>query len=329
MTSLTTESNAECKTQETENFTFGQYQLTDPEGKKKTGAANITVSISDDVYVPMYTENRIPKGIYDDFGGHNQPPRWPENNLTEMVCKDGLEMEVPVVYNDKRENITSLAVDTAVNWQRNKIKKIREDINKLADLDDEKSVKKMISLQKDISKMNDGSWTEIISEFFENTHKYKGREYIGCITREAANKGEDILECGKRCTKEEIKIEFPNPQLIGYCGRPKKGVISRVTAIFVTFLGDGKALEKELNSNQNSPKTMDFDKIGISTEYYETRKVTMVSAKTALQELKKYANKNQKRDLSRWGQKEMLDVCLYLLKENKIITQEQFDKIYN
>lgn len=313
----------------TEIQSFGQYQLTDSKGKKKTGAANITVSISDNVYIPMYTENRIPKGIYDDFGGHNQPPRWPANDITEIVCKDGLEMEVPIVYNDKRENITSLAVDTAVNWQKNKIRKVREDIIELACLNDEKSVKKMISLQKDLSEMNDGSWTEIISEFIENTHKYKEREYIGCITREVANKGEDMLECGKRCTKEELRVEFPDPKLLGYCGRPKNGENSRVTAIFVTFLGDGKPFEKQLNSNQNSPKTMDFDKIGISTEYYETRKVTMVSAKTALQEIKKYANKNQKRDLSRWGQKDMLEMCLYLLKENKIITQEQFNNIYN
>ena len=96
----------------------------------------------------MYIENRIPEGKHDDFKGHNQPPRWPTNDITEMVCKDGMEMEVPVVYNDKRENITSLAVDTAVNWQKNKIKKAREEINKLADLDDEKSAQKKISLQK-------------------------------------------------------------------------------------------------------------------------------------------------------------------------------------
>jgi len=222
-----------------------------------------------------------------------------------------------------------LAVDTAVNWQRNKIRKVREELNKLADLDDEKTAKKKISIQKDLLDMNDGSWTEIISEFIENTQKYNGREYIGCITREAANKGENMLECGKRCTKEELRVEFPNPQLLGYCERPKKGEISRVTAIFVTFLGDGKPLEKQLNSNHNSPKTMDFDKIGISTEYYETRKVTMVSAKTALQVLEKYAKENQKRDLSRWGQKEMLEMCLYLLKEKKIIRHELFDKIYN
>ena len=278
---------------------FGQYSITDPSGTLISGAANITVSVSDDVYIPLYTENRIPKGGEDDFGGHNQPPRWPENKETESVLKDGIEMKVPIVYDDNGNNVTIVAVDAAIKWQKSKI--VGES----------------------------RPWNEIIYEFIANTEKYKGREYIGCVTREAREGGEDLLDCGKRCTKEEIRVDFPNLITLGYCGRPRKGKISRTTALFATFLGEGTALDKELKSNHNSPKSMGFDKIGISIEYYETRKVGMMSARRALEELDKYEKENIGRDLSRWGQKEMTKMCLYLLKEKKIITQQHWDNIFN
>ena len=51
MSSLVNQFIAECesKMQELDKNTFGQYQITNLKGIKKTGAANITVSISDDV----------------------------------------------------------------------------------------------------------------------------------------------------------------------------------------------------------------------------------------------------------------------------------------
>ncbi len=280
---------------------WGKYKIA-PKEAKFTGAAVLVYRYNSEnqLEICWLKENRIPKGADDDFRGFNQPPRWPKSEV--MVNVPGVTTLVPQVLDDNGDDITVQAVDTAFEWYTKQHMKRPEKIPLR-----EKSL--------------------VIQDFIKNTDKFEGREYELGMAREAAKDGEKSIDCAERALREEFGFVTHLDCLdnVGRCGRPSRdGEITRATDIYVCNSLYTSSIRGGLQSNFNSPKSMSFEKIGVSVDFYEVQEKKFMKANDLVNTLAKYKKENQGCDLSRWGALDMLLLTLHLMKTKEVITESEY-----
>ena len=280
---------------------WGKYKIA-PKEAKFTGAAVLVYRYNSDnqLEICWLKENRIPKGDHDDFRGFNQPPRWPKSEV--MVNVSGVTTLVPQVLDDYGNDITIQSVDTAFEWYEKQHMKKPDKIPER-----EKSL--------------------VIQDFIKNTDKFEGREYELGMAREAAKDGEKSIDCADRALREEFGFVTDLDCLfyVGRCGRPSRdGEITRATDIYVCNSIYTSNVKKDLHSNFNSPKSMGFDRIGVSVDFYEVQDKKFMKANDLVKKLANYKEQNKGSDLSRWGALDMLLLTLHLMKTKEVITDSEY-----